>query len=229
MKILARILSSVAGVIGLAAVLLLGATSSLAQTPSAASKGAVAESERADKLRMHTYYHARVAGLFYDDPDMPVSWRPELEGFVQRAAQKAVDLGLKPGELPFAELVSIVDQCGATSCTLDPQAEILIPPPPCAARQQCDGRPEAVGAERSNTPTSTTSRSEVFDVTARFLIATVGIVALVIWRAQVLARRLEATELPGRTSRRWLYFWGALFLLGGIAAWMSFSRLAAGQ
>lgn len=226
--VLARILSSAAGVIGLAAVLLLGATTSLAQTPSAASKGAVAESERADKLLMHTYYHARVAGLFYDDPDWPVSWRPELEGFVQRAAQKAVDVGLKPDDLPFEELNAMVDRCWATTCSLDPQVEKVVAPPPCAARQQSVGRPEAVGAKRSNTSTSTTSSSEAFDVTARFLIATVGIVALVIWRAQMLARRFEATELPGRTSRRGLYFWGALFFLGGIAAWMSFSRLAAG-
>ncbi len=224
----ARILPSAACAIGLAAALLLGATSSLAQTPSAASNDAVAESERADKLFMHIYYHARVAGLFYDELDWPVSWRPELEGFVQRAAQKALDLGLKPDDLPFEELDAMVDRCWATTCNLDPQVKKVIAPPPCAARQKCEAWPEAVGAKRLNTSTSTPSSSEAFDLTARFLIAGVGIVAMVIWRAQMLARRLVATELPGRTSRRGLYFWGTLLFLGGIAAWMSFARLALG-
>jgi hypothetical protein len=57
----------------------------------------------------------------------------------------------------------------------------------------------------------------------------VGLAVLVIWRAGVLADRLEQSDTRGSGSNYGLYFWGALILLGGTTAWVLFSRFAAGH
>ena len=57
----------------------------------------------------------------------------------------------------------------------------------------------------------------------------VGFAVFIIWRADVLADRMEQSETRGRSSNRGLYFWGALILFGCVGAWLLLSRFAVGE